>query len=286
MHEQRRETVLVRETTELIGNLMNCFEAEFGVGGAKPLRTATPTRSQARTASPRVGRAPMTPSSHIKAERLERLAKYPVSDAGTPQVKVCVTKTGLVATPPSSQCMRAVGAASPSPERKKGPAKKDSAAHRSQTHGPAGRGPQVSPRRARGGTPPDVPLHLQHARFLAESPSALRPLGLFGESSPPVPPPPPHPLSPVGFASPAQDAASPRRDREFITALLRSLQLDEYAACFEGTSLLGFYRLTAEQLEAMGLPPSVVRTLATSIDQIKLIADMQSPVQPIAPPLP
>eukprot|EP01060_Flectonema_neradi_P033143 TRINITY_DN5466_c0_g1_i1.p1 TRINITY_DN5466_c0_g1~~TRINITY_DN5466_c0_g1_i1.p1 ORF type:complete len:317 (+),score=44.37 TRINITY_DN5466_c0_g1_i1:52-1002(+) len=75
------------------------------------------------------------------------------------------------------------------------------------------------------------------------------------------------------LSGPASSTTSPRRDREFILALLRSLQLEEHAPLFGDMSLLSFYRLTLSQLQQLGLPEAAQATLYNSIDQIKHIAD-------------
>eukprot|EP00754_Rhynchopus_humris_P006479 Rhum_TRINITY_DN13114_c3_g1::Rhum_TRINITY_DN13114_c3_g1_i1::g.57238::m.57238 len=89
--------------------------------------------------------------------------------------------------------------------------------------------------------------------------------------------PPESPASPASpqAAGSGVPASSPRRDREFVHALLRSLQLEEYSNLFSHMSLLAFYRLTPEQLGLMGLPEAAQRTLYGSIDQIRQIADSQ-----------
>eukprot|EP01064_Diplonema_japonicum_P016999 TRINITY_DN25058_c0_g1_i1.p1 TRINITY_DN25058_c0_g1~~TRINITY_DN25058_c0_g1_i1.p1 ORF type:complete len:326 (+),score=54.20 TRINITY_DN25058_c0_g1_i1:38-979(+) len=97
----------------------------------------------------------------------------------------------------------------------------------------------------------------------------------------PMPISPMRPMTPVHQITMAPSTpaplseASPRRDREFIVALLRSLQLENYAHLFTDMTLLSFYRLSYEQLTGMGLNASSAKTLYNSIDQIKQIADTQ-----------
>ena len=247
------------EVTQLIQRLMDSTEQDLGSRNKTPISRTVQhgngfCSAVSTTASPRKRCLPTT----SRTKTPER------SGLSTPN-KVVMTRTGLASTPPTSTTRRVESEV------------------RSRGRGRLARSPSARGQSPRGGSSmvgsPVVGGLPEYGRSVV-SISPTRPqtplAGLRSERS-----------GSVGVTSPYEreregesGAASPRRDREFITALLRSLQLQEYAPLFADMSLLSFYRMSVEQLAMMGLPPQAQKTLHTSIDQIKQIADNHSTKSP------
>ena len=276
-----------REVASVIDRLMHTVEQEFvafaGVAlagggtaasvsaGSAPPKERRPASVQhdrgfCSAVSPRGKAAPRCLPTRTRTPERPTLLGGTCGN-GTPG-RVCLTRTGLVSTPPASSCVRTLTPTSAS------------ATDRSRRRR-AGGG-RTPPANAAARTPSPVRGGVDGGRaapLLFATPASLSPvrprgapsaaalLGSFAAT----------PVSPQAAGTPGGGvpASSPRRDREFVHALLRSLQLEEYSNLFSHMSLLAFYRLTPEQLGVMGLPEAAQRTLYGSIDQIRQIADSQ-----------
>ncbi|KAJ9456544.1 hypothetical protein DIPPA_22767 [Diplonema papillatum] len=212
------------------------------------------------------------------------------ADAPSTPVKMVHTKTGLTSTPPARK--------DPPPS---------SVRSRSKTRHPDGSTPTkpVSTPHSNPSTPlaigrshppsstPPRSAHTHASRLhpgVSVSPprpttpirSLEGPLDLVSGFSRMNPPSSPTTLPRTIYPSASSRTTSPRRDREFVVALLRSLHLEQYAERFANMSLLSFYQLTPRELSSFGMSPRAQATLSLSIDQIKHMAESQALRSPIA----
>ena len=249
---QRGEHKKADEVLNIINNLMDSVDL-IGKERSNSRRIPNHTRGFCAAVS----------ASPAKGKRcLPAVSRNRTPDA-TPS-KLVMTKTGLTTTPPATS------------------------AQRSRDINKSKRTGSAMGRKSPSATASAPPVAVSH-QILHSPPKTVNSLHMDVNSSRIVPSiSPQRPVTPMHqpystlstIATPMSQRTpsvmgmtSPRRDREFILALLRSLQLDEFAHLFGDMSLLSFYRLTLTQLQQLGLPEAAQSTLYNSIDQIKQIAD-------------